>query len=45
MKQSEDCNQSLHRRPATAFPQVVRWWAYLDLNRGPRPYQGRALTN
>ena len=21
------------------------WWAYLDLNQGPRPYQGRALTN
>ena len=23
----------------------IRWWAYLDLNQGPRPYQGRALTN
>ena len=21
------------------------WWAHLDLNQGPRPYQGRALTN
>ena len=21
------------------------WWAYLDLNQRPRPYQGRALTN
>ena len=21
------------------------WWAYLDSNQGPRPYQGRALTN
>ena len=21
------------------------WWALLDLNQGPRPYQGRALTN
>ena len=20
------------------------WWAYLDSNQGPRPYQGRALT-
>lgn len=20
-------------------------WAFLDLNQGPRPYQGRALTN
>ena len=23
----------------------LKWWAYLDLNQGPRPYQGRALTN
>ena len=23
----------------------VPWWAHLDLNQGPRPYQGRALTN
>ena len=23
----------------------AKWWAYLDLNQGPRPYQGRALTN
>ena len=22
-----------------------KWWAYMDLNHGPRPYQGRALTN
>jgi hypothetical protein len=22
-----------------------KWWAYLELNQGPRPYQGRALTN
>ena len=21
------------------------WWAYLDLNQGPHPYQGCALTN
>ena len=21
------------------------WWAGLDSNQGPRPYQGRALTN
>jgi hypothetical protein len=20
------------------------WWAHVDLNHGPRPYQGRALT-
>ena len=24
---------------------LAKWWAYLDLNQGPRPYQGRALTN
>ena len=33
--------QSLFR---SADP-VKRWWAYLDLNQGPRPYQGRALTS
>ena len=22
-----------------------RWWAHLDSNQGPRPYQGRALTS
>jgi len=21
------------------------WWACLESNQGPRPYQGRALTN
>ncbi len=24
---------------------LLSWWAHLDLNQGPRPYQGRALTN
>ena len=24
---------------------IQEWWAYLELNQGPRPYQGRALTN
>ena len=24
---------------------ILNWWAYLDLNQGPRPYQGRALTS
>ena len=24
---------------------IINWWAYLELNQGPRPYQGRALTN
>ena len=23
----------------------VKWWAIVDLNYGPRPYQGRALAN
>ena len=23
----------------------LTWWAYLDLNQGPRAYQARALTN
>jgi hypothetical protein len=22
-----------------------KWWAHLDSNQGPRPYQGRALTS
>jgi hypothetical protein len=25
-------------------PASAVWWAHLDLNQGPRPYQGRALT-
>jgi len=24
---------------------VSQWWACLESNQGPRPYQGRALTN
>ena len=24
---------------------AAKWWAHLDSNQGPRPYQGRALTN
>lgn len=48
-----DC-QSTPRSPAALplLPQrksflikLLIWWAYLDLNQGPRPYQGRALTN
>jgi hypothetical protein len=32
----------VRRRPE---PRAARlWWAHLDLNQGPRPYQGRALT-
>jgi hypothetical protein len=23
----------------------AKWWAHLDSNQGPRPYQGRALTS
>ena len=26
-------------------PSFLQWWAIVDLNYGPRPYQGRALTN
>jgi hypothetical protein len=26
------------------FSQVGDLWAHVDLNHGPRPYQGRALT-
>ena len=32
------------RLQISAFFSLI-WWAYLDLNQGPRPYQGRALTN
>ena len=26
-------------------PQLVRWWAWIELNYRPRAYQARALTN
>ena len=26
-------------------PKLAEWWAILDSNQGPRPYQGRALAN
>ena len=29
----------------TVSTKFQNWWAYLELNQGPRPYQGRALTN
>ena len=25
-------------------PKAARWWAWVDLNYRPRPYQGRALA-
>ena len=28
-----------------SFMSTSEWWAYQDSNLGPRPYQGRALTN
>lgn len=28
-----------------AVPVDRGWWAHLDSNQGPRPYQGRALTS
>ena len=31
--------------PATRQIKINQWWAWLDLNQWPRPYQGRALTN
>ena len=38
-----------NRRDAFSFqvsrPCHLKWWACLESNRGPRPYQGRALTN
>ena len=30
---------------STPASSTFRWWACLESNRGPRPYQGRALTN
>ena len=27
------------------LPILLLWWVYLDSNQGPRPYQGRTLTN
>ena len=27
------------------LPQTVRWWAFLDSNQRPLPYQGSALTS
>ena len=27
------------------YPSGCTWWGYVDLNHGPRPYQGRALTD
>ena len=31
--------------PCASSPSIPIWWAYLDLNQGPRAYQARALTN
>jgi hypothetical protein len=30
--------------PGNPNQQRTHWWARLDSNQGPRPYQGRALT-
>ena len=30
--------------PVKSSFTIIIWWAYLDLNQGPRPYQGRALS-
>ncbi len=38
--------EALHRNFFLSFFFYLKdWWAYLDLNQRPRPYQGRALTN
>ena len=29
----------------TPFMESENWWAWLESNQRPRPYQGRALTN
>ena len=31
--------------PRRGIPRCAEWWACLESNQGPRPYQGRALTN
>ena len=41
---STSCLQSTRSSQLSYSPMII-WWAYLDLNQGPRPYQGRALTN
>ena len=48
---SHQMNDAFHANRITSgklfidgFPLRI-WWAYLDLNQGPRPYQGRALTS
>ena len=35
----------LRRKPGHPYAPPTEWWAHLDLNQGPRPYQGRALAN
>jgi hypothetical protein len=37
-------SEPLRLRPR-APPWPFAWWACLESNQGPRPYQGRALTN
>ena len=39
------CIASGSSDPVKRYPDSQKWWAYLELNQGPRPYQGRALTN
>ena len=44
------CSSQLSYDPLVNSPSCSgltnqHWWAYLDLNQGPRPYQGRALTS
>jgi hypothetical protein len=37
--------QQAQRRRCDAIGVVVIWWGYVDLNHGPLPYQGSALTD
>src|SRR5262245_36008915 len=48
---SEDVDGGLSARPDTPFEisnlkfEILIWWAWVDSNYRPHPYQGCALTN
>ena len=37
--------QALYQLSYVPIPPPFSWWDYQDLNLGPHPYQGCALTN
>ena len=37
--------QALYQLSYVPIPHPLSWWDYQDLNLGPHPYQGCALTN